>query len=179
MERRHLKGRTFRYAVIGPLHLSSRAGFSPRGICCRGFFSKLVSPRSSERKREPRSGATSYDKLPGRQSSVTAPLKPASCRIPIAFSCRPKLPQKWRVSLSNNPENGRVKAATPPKCNSPLSFGGDFFVQFRKNYSAVFGGSAARDRMYSSITRSSTPCSRRTYSIASRTAPWPPSCDVT
>jgi hypothetical protein len=31
---RILKGRTFRYAVTSPLFLSSRAGFSPRGIRC-------------------------------------------------------------------------------------------------------------------------------------------------
>src|SRR5580704_2486016 len=51
---------------------------------------------------------------------------PFSCRIPIAFSSEAKLPQKWSVQPNNNPENGRVKATTLPRCNSPLSLGGDF-----------------------------------------------------
>ena len=36
-----------------------------------------------------------------------------------------------------------------------------------------------RDWIYSSITRSRFPCSRKTYSMASRTAPWPPARGVT
>jgi len=43
------------------------------------------------------------------------------------FFASAKLLTRGWVQPSNNPENGRVKTATPPMCNSPLSIGGALY----------------------------------------------------
>jgi hypothetical protein len=54
--------------------------------------------------------------------------RPRFCPIPQAIFGSTQLPESRCVQFSNNPENGRVKTATPPMCNSPLSIGGALFL---------------------------------------------------